>query len=214
MLTKLENGNLKIAPSKIIVEGKTIFNPSDDILKKQGYKDIEKTEAPEVLTKTQRAVSSWSEADTKIIQVWSIEPCQPDATEVLQEIQTQAVIEKITASDDKTLGIQCMALFPVWKPDIYSVGDVRTDPDTGYPYECILAHDSEVNTGWTIKERTLWKPWHSRSADYALPWEQPTGAHDMYLAGEYMIWTDKKVKKCLQDTNFSPEEYLQAWQDV
>ena len=119
--------------------------------------------------------------------------------------------EKITESEDKTLGIQCMALFPVWQPDIYSVGDVRTDPDTGYPYECILAHDSEVNTSWTIKERTLWKPWHSRYADYALPWEQPTGAHDMYLTGEYMIWTDKKVYKCLKNTNFSPEEYAQAW---
>lgn len=124
------------------------------------------------------------------------------------------IAEKITASEDKTLGIQCMALFPVWKPDIYSVGDVRTDPDTGYPYECILAHDSVVNTGWTIKERTLWKPWHSRSADSALPWEQPTGAHDMYLSGEYMIWTDKKVKKCLHDTNFSPDEDPTAWEDA
>lgn len=214
MLAKLENGNLKIAPSKIIVEGKTIFNPSDDILKEQGYKDVEKTEAPEVLTKTQRAVSSWNESDTKIIQVWSIEPCQPDATEVLQEIQTQAVIEKITASEDKTLGIQCMALFEVWTPENYSVGDVRTDPKTGYPYECITAHDSASNPDWTIENRTLWKPWHSRSADYALPWVQPTGAHDMYHSGEYMIWTDKKVKKCVLDTNFSPDEYPAAWEDA
>ena len=33
------------------------------------------------------------------------------------------------------------------------------------------------------------------------------GAHDMYKAGEYMIWTDGTVKKCLRDTNFSPDEY-------
>ena len=135
-------------------------------------------------------------------------------SEGITALAKSLIAEKIAASDDKTLGIQCMALFPVWKPDIYSVGDVRTDPDTGYPYECILAHDSEVNTGWTIKERTLWKPWHSRSADYALPWVQPTGAHDMYHSGEYMIWTDKKVKKCVQDTNFSPDEYPAAWEDA
>lgn len=61
---------------------------------------------------------------------------------------------------------------------------------------------------------TFWKPWHSRKKEYALPWEAPTGAHDMYKAGEYMIWTDGAVKKCIQDTNFSPEEYAQAWEDA
>lgn len=126
----------------------------------------------------------------------------------------EATKKKIAADDDKTFGIQCMALFPTWTRENYSVGDVRTDPVTGYPYECILAHDSSVNTDWTIDVRTLWKPWHSRSAEYALPWEAPTGAHDMYKEGEYMIWTDKKVKRCLQDTSFSPEEYPQAWEDA
>lgn len=29
-----------------------------------------------------------------------------------------------------------------------------------------------------------------------------------------MIWTDGTVKKCLRDTNFSPDEYAQAWEDV
>lgn len=124
------------------------------------------------------------------------------------------LMERISETDDKTLGIECMALFPTWTRGNYSVGDVRTDPATGYPYECILAHDSSVNTDWTISVRTLWKPWHSRSADSALPWEAPTGAHDMYKVGEYMIWTDKKVKHCLQDTNFSPTEYTAAWEDV
>ena len=29
-----------------------------------------------------------------------------------------------------------------------------------------------------------------------------------------MIWTDNKVYMCKQDTNFSPEEYPQAWEDA
>ena len=29
-----------------------------------------------------------------------------------------------------------------------------------------------------------------------------------------MIWTDGTVKKCVQDTNFSPTEYAQAWEDA
>ena len=31
---------------------------------------------------------------------------------------------------------------------------------------------------------------------------------------EHMIWTDGIVKKCIQDTNFSPDEYPQAWEDA
>lgn len=29
-----------------------------------------------------------------------------------------------------------------------------------------------------------------------------------------MIWTDRTVKKCLRDTNFSPEEYPADWEDA
>lgn len=128
----------------------------------------------------------------------------------------EATKEKISDDDDKTFGIACKGIFPTWVRGNYFYGDVTTDPDTGYPYECITPHDSITNTGedYTIKNRTLWKPWHSRKKEYALPWEQPTGAHDMYKAGEYMIWTDGTVKKCIQDTNFSPVEYAQAWEDA
>ena len=45
----------------------------------------------------------------------------------------------------------------------------------------------------------------------ARAWVQPTGAHDIYRAGEYMIWTDGQVYKCLSDTAYSPGEYGQAW---
>ena len=78
----------------------------------------------------------------------------------------------------------------------------------------MTAYDGSVQQDWTIDNRALWKPWHSRKAEYALPWEAPAGAHDMYKAGEYMVWTDGTVKKCLRDTNFSPEEYPQAWENA
>ena len=29
-----------------------------------------------------------------------------------------------------------------------------------------------------------------------------------------MIWTDGTVKKCVQDTNFSSDEYPQDWEDA
>ena len=215
LLGKLVNGAIIYAPKKIIIDGKTIFNPGEELLKEQGYKDVETSSAPSVSTRTQQAVSNWQEQENKIAQTWELKPAQPDPTAALQEIQTQAVIEKIKSSEDKTLGIQCMALFPVYVQDKqHDAGEVATHPETGCPYECMTAYDGTVQQGWTIDNRTLWKPWHSRKKEYALPWEQPTGAHDMYKAGEYMIWTDNKVYMCKQDTNFSPEEYPQAWEKV
>lgn len=118
---------------------------------------------------------------------------------------------QIAETDDKTLGIACMALFPPWERGKYAVGDVRTSPQTGYPYECITPHDSIANPDYAIDNRALWKPWHSRSADYALPYEQPTGAHDMYKNGEYMIWTDKLIYKAVTDTVYSPDVRPEDW---
>lgn len=215
MLAKLIDGAISYAPRKIIVDGKTIFNPTDTLLKEQGYKDVETSEALEVSTQTQQAVPSWQEQEDKIVQSWELKPAQPDPTAALQEIQTQAIIEKIKSYEDKTLGIQCMALYPVYEQNKYhEAGEVALHPDTGYPKECMTAYDGTVQQGWTIDTATLWKPWHSRKAEYALPWEAPTGAHDMYKAGEYMIWTDGLVYLCKQDTNFSPAEYPQAWEKV
>ena len=135
--------------------------------------------------------------------------------EGLVELAKTVLTERIAESEDKTLGIACMALFPMYEQNKYhDVGEVALHPETGYPRECILAYDGTVQQDWTIDTATLWKPWHSRLAEYALPWEAPTGAHDMYKSGEYMIWTDGTVKKCLRDTNFSPDDWPQAWEDA
>ena len=139
-------------------------------------------------------------------------------TEALESViryARQKLLTEIAESDDKTEGIACKGLLPVYEQKhSYSVGDVRLHPTTGSPKECILAYDGAVQPDWTIDTETLWKPWHSREKEYALPWEAPTGAHDMYKAGEYMVWTDGNTYRCKQDTNFSPEEYPQAWEKV
>lgn len=213
ILGKLVNGAISYAPKKIIIDGKTIFNPDDTLLRERGYKDVETSEAPAVSTQTQQAVPTWQEQEDKIAQVWELKPAQPDPTAALQEIQIQAVMEQIAESEDKTLGIQCMALFPVYVQNKqHDEGEVATHQETGYPYECRTSYDGTVQQDWTMDNRALWKPWHSRKKEYALPWVVSTGAHDMYKAGEYMIWTDGSVYECTQDTNFSPMEYTQAWQ--
>ena len=116
------------------------------------------------------------------------------------------LLEEIALAEDKTVGIACKGLFPVYEQDKYhDVGEVVLHPETGNPRECITAYDGSVQTDWTIDTAALWKPWHSRNPEYALPYEAPTAAHDMYHSGEYMIWTDGLTYLCKEDTNFNPE---------
>lgn len=138
-----------------------------------------------------------------------------DALESVIRYARTKLQEEVATMDDKTDAIACKGLFPVYVQDhSYSVGDVRLHPETGSPKECMTAYDGSVQPDWTIDTPTLWKPWHSRKPEYAPPWEAPTGAHDMYKAGEYMIWEDGTTQHCKQDTNFSPAEYPQAWETV
>ncbi len=105
------------------------------------------------------------------------------------------------------------ALARPWKPGAYAVGDVRVYG--GIPYRCVQAHDSSENPDWTPDATpALWMQYHGTSPETARPWVAPAGAHDIYRAGEYMIWTDGQMYKCLQNTNFSPAEYAQAWEAV
>lgn len=97
-------------------------------------------------------------------------------------------------------------------PIDYAVGDVRTY--NNQPWKCVQAHTHHGEPGWEPGAVSMWGAYHATDAHHALPWVKPTGAHDMYKAGEYMIWTDGNKYKCVQDTAYSPEEYNQAWEVV
>lgn len=100
-----------------------------------------------------------------------------------------------------------------WQPNTYSVGDVRVYENI--PYKCVQAHDSTGNDAWNPPATpALWMQYHGTSVESARPWLAPTGAHDMYKAGEYMIWTNGSIYKCLIDTVYSPTDYSQAWTKV
>ena len=100
-----------------------------------------------------------------------------------------------------------------WKPGPFNVDDVRKEGDI--PYKCNMTHDSTDNPGWNPKDNpALWSQYHGTTPETARPYIAPTGAHDMYLAGEYMIWTDGAVKHCTEDTAYGPDVWPQAWEDV
>ena len=111
---------------------------------------------------------------------------------------------------DNTSAINtALPLISEWAEGVYAIGDVVVYG--GAPYKCVQAHDSTGNASWNPTVQSLWTQYHGTTQDTARAWVAPTGAHDMYKAGEYMVFTDGQVYKCLNDTAYSPNDYAAAW---
>lgn len=105
---------------------------------------------------------------------------------------------------------ECTGIIRQWRTGVYAVGDVRMFD--GIPYKCVQAHDSTNNDTYTpAASPALWMQYHGTTKETARAWLAPTGAHDMYLAGEWMVYTDGKTYECISDTSFSPTDYATAW---
>lgn len=136
----------------------------------------------------------------------------PELENYLKKIRAALDKHAINISSDTKEINEYAEILRKWTPGNYVVGDVRVYE--GIPYKCIQAHDSTGNETWNPSVASLWIQYHGTSVETARPWIAPTGAHDIYLAGEYMIWTDGSTYKCLSNTNFSPADYASAWERI
>lgn len=109
--------------------------------------------------------------------------------------------------------IELSGLFEDWTEGKYEVGDIRNA--NNQTWECFQAHDNSIypdikpdNPSWY----TFWKPLHGTTPQTARKWVTPQGSHDIYKVGEYMWFTDYKLYKCIQQTNFSPTDYPMGWE--
>ena len=130
-------------------------------------------------------------------------------------IQMETVYQLATPSMTPDEIIQNRVMCKPWEKGSHTVGEVYEA--IGQVWQCIQSYDNEVypdidpgNAAWG----TFHKPYHGTTKETALPWVAPTGAHDMYLTGEYMVWTDGLIYKCLSSTAYSPEDYAGAWEVV
>lgn len=130
----------------------------------------------------------------------------------LRRIKREAIAAAPTADPDDV--IADAALLQPWVPGNYTTGDVRVQ--NSYPYKCCQAHDSTDNPDWDpATNRALWVPYHATTAKWALPYAAPTGAHDAYQDGEYMVWTDGQIYRCNTDnTVWGPDTLPGAWEVV
>lgn len=114
-------------------------------------------------------------------------------------------------TDDKRL--RASGLYPEWTPGNHPKGEICNAG--GQTWECFAPYDNAVYPDIRPGEAawyTFNRPLHGTSPETARPFVPVQGAHDMYRSGEYMSWTDGTVYRCKADTNFSPEEYPQAWE--
>lgn len=127
----------------------------------------------------------------------------------LRRIKREAIAAAPTADPDDV--IADAALLQPWVPGNYTTGDVRVQ--NSYPYKCCQAHDSTDNPDWDpATNRALWVPYHATTAKWALPYAAPTGAHDAYQDGEYMVWTDGQIYRCNTDnTVWGPDTLPDVW---
>ena len=72
MYAKLVNGTLRSAPKKVDYNGKTIFNPTEEILLDMGYLPVTYTDMPTDASNGQHYESHWEQTDTEIVQVWTL----------------------------------------------------------------------------------------------------------------------------------------------
>lgn len=122
---------------------------------------------------------------------------------------------KTAQIEDTETKLAVSGLFETWAAGKYEIGDLCNY--AGQTYECTQAHDNATYPDITPENpqtwANFWKPLHGKSAANARPWTKPQfGTTDMYLVGEYMVYTDGKIYKCLSDTVYSPEEDAAAWE--
>lgn len=127
-----------------------------------------------------------------------------------RQAREKAASEGVTANEI----IDMTVLLKPWQAGAQTAGEVVVYG--GYPYKVVQTHDSTGNETWNPQDApALFAPYHATDAAHALPYVAPTGAHDTYNAGEFMVWADGQVYECLTDaTVYDPDTLPEAWRMV
>ena len=124
-----------------------------------------------------------------------------------------SVLSDSVQDDDSRIRVS--GLYEPWTAGKYEAGDIRNAEDQ--TWECFQAHDNatypDIKPG-SAAWFTFWRPLHGKSPETARPFVPVQGAHDMYRAGEYMVWTDGSIKRATRDTAYSPEDFPGAWENA
>ena len=202
MLAKLINGALSYAPRKIIVDGKTIFNPPETLLKEQGYKELQTAEMPDDAPEKKLYVSSWTDAGETIQQVWTLVDAPPKSRE---ELAVELATKQINTMDFPDSEALCfLVLYPEWTE---LCEQSYTAEKEGFKFQHLGKLYKTRQENFTFQSQ--WIPGDGTSAIYTQIVESQEGTIDdpidvpadvttnafTYVIGKYYRWNGK-VYKC------------------
>ena len=213
MLAKLINGALSYAPRKIMVDGKTIFNPTDTLLKEQGYKEIRKSDIPDDAPDGKIYVSSYEDKGDYIEQVWTLIDEPPKAKEELAIELATKQINTLDLSDNEALYF--FALYPTWEELCEKSYKAKTK---GFKFSYGDKLYKTVQDEFTFQSQ--WIPGQGTSAIYTQIVESQAGTLEdpidvpedvttnsfTYVIGKYYRWNGK-IYKCQRQGDEDGKEY-------
>lgn len=140
-------------------------------------------------------------------------PTNAEVKVMRASMETMYKAQSGSMTTDQKISNRFMA--PAWKPGNHTVNEIYcTTPDS--IWKCRQAYNNDVypdikpgNDAWF----TFNIPLHGTTPETALPYVPPKEAESRYKTGEYMVWTDGKIKHCIRDTAYGPEEDASAWED-
>lgn len=114
-----------------------------------------------------------------------------DLAEILKKIDTYHVEGKLTDAE---------------KEELYALA--RKEPQAQYDFKI------EIEKLWEAV-RALQNGGEPSGGEFVKDWVQPTGAHDAYMSGDVVKFTDGKTYKSLIDNNvWAPDTYPAGWEEV
>ena len=223
MLAKLVNGALSYAPRKIIVDGKTIFNPGEELLKEQGYKELQTTDMPDDAPENKLYVSSWTDAGETIQQVWTLVDAPPKSREELAVELATKQINTMDLSDSEALYFT--NLYPEWTE---LCEQSYTAEKEGFKFQHLGKLYKTRQENFTFQSQ--WIPGEGTSAIYTQIVESQAGTLEdpievpadvttnafTYVVGKYYLWNGV-IYKCERtgesdgtehSFNYSPDQLI------
>ena len=217
LLAKLIDGAISYAPRKIVVDGKTIFNPGEELLKEQGYKEMQATDMPDDAPENKLYVSSWTDAGDTIQQVWTLVDAPPKTREELAVELATRQVNTLNLSDSEALYF--VELHPDWS-DLCAEG--YTAEKSGFKFK--YTGDGTTKLYKTRQEnftfQSQWIPGQGTSAIYSQIVEGQAGTYDdpidvpedvqgnafAYITGKYYRWNGV-IYKCQRQGDADGVEY-------
>lgn len=213
ILAKIVDGVISYEPKKIKIGSMLIFNPTDEVLKEQGYKEVQTSDMLDDAQDGKIYVPSYEDKGDRIEQVWELadEP-QKSKEELAVELATKQ-INALDLSDNEALYF--LALYPTWEELCEKSYKAEAK---GFKFSYGDKLYKTVQDNFTFQSQ--WIPGEGTSSIYTQIVEQHEGTIDdpipvpedvmtnpfTYIVGKYYIWQDK-VYKCQRDSEEDGTEH-------